>query len=497
MKKICDFLNKISQENMEENLLEMVRQGLLTFIPSNNMIGPRFLGYDGHNVLLITIVTETTIDSKYAVTPLRSCMEFVIDETSFDDTDIEVSDTYGIVVGDEILPQEEPIDWDSEDIHRFYHQDTNQLYFNLATQCLMSCNIRGNTITKRDRLAEILLNAIPQPDVPGGRKVPEDAELIEMPVITATIKTSRNGDIVNRETTAATSCDSQEAFLQGIVGMEDFKQNIARMEAYVQFTSQVRYSTSRHKPRLDRLPKPSLIYIFLGDSGTGKTTVARQMGRKLKEMGLLSKGHCVEVQRENLVGNCYGDEERLTIQALDESKGGVLFLDEAYRCFKGNKDPKDPGQHILETLMRAFNDDDRCIILAGYRDEMLETLNVNPGFRNRIDDNNIVEFVTPDDDTLMSIAQEYLHTMGMEMDSIAQTELRKFISTNRTQKGRNFGNARFVIKTIDDMIYQHAWNMANTAPSGNPTELYTLHSQDIINREYLSSHKNSRPRIGF
>lgn len=208
-----------------------------------------------------------------------------------------------------------------------------------------------------------------------------------------------------------TDFENSLSFLDDMVGMEHVKEKLLRLGRYAQWKKKleiVGIDTSV-------FPQPNLTFMFLGSPGTGKTTVAKQMGKILKSIGLLSYDHVNEYRREDLVGQNYGAEEQNTKEALNESAGGVFFLDEAYQCFKQSVDKRDPGYHILETIMQHFDKPDRCIIMAGYKEEMIELFKVNPGFRSRIPDENIIEFTGPSEQMLIDVATNAFRKMSLDV----------------------------------------------------------------------------------
>ncbi|MBN2747675.1 MAG: AAA family ATPase, partial [Bacteroidales bacterium] len=124
---------------------------------------------------------------------------------------------------------------------------------------------------------------------------------------------------------------------------------------------------------------------FLGAPGTGKTTVARLVGRIFKDLGILSSGHLIEADREKLVGQYIGHTEYKTTELINQALGGVLFIDEAYSLFKEDS-PRDFGNEALSTLIKRMEDDrsNFIVIFAGYGDETKQMIQSNPGLKSRI-----------------------------------------------------------------------------------------------------------------
>lgn len=279
------------------------------------------------------------------------------------------------------------------------------------------------------------------------------------------------------------------SFLDDMVGMEHVKQKLLRLGRYAMWKKKlevVGIDTSIY-------PEPNLTFMFLGDPGTGKTTVANHMGEILKSMGLLPYNSVHEYRREDLVGQNYGSEEQNTKEALNEAAGGVFFLDEAYQCFKQSTDKKDPGYHILETMMQFFGKTNRCIIMAGYKNEMLELFKVNPGFRSRIPDENIIEFTGPSEQLLNDVANNGFKKMQFSLTPEAQQILQQHIHDMWCNKDKDFGNARVIRQLTEAVVINHANRIMTTAESDD----FIINETDI--RQSIPQIKKTptQPHIGF
>ncbi|MCQ2074658.1 MAG: AAA family ATPase [Bacteroidaceae bacterium] len=279
------------------------------------------------------------------------------------------------------------------------------------------------------------------------------------------------------------------AFLDDMVGMENVKAKLQRLG---------RYSLWRNKLEADGIdisiyPQPNLTFMFLGEPGTGKTTVARQMGKILHSIGLLTSDNVQEYRREDLVGQNYGSEENNTQAALESACGGVFFLDEAYQCFRQSSDKRDPGYHILETMMAHFGKPDRCIIMAGYKNEMMELFRVNPGFRSRIPDDNIIEFTGPTEQLLVDVATSAFDRMAFSMTPDASSMLHRHIHNLWINRDKDFGNARVMRLLADSVVINHA----NRIIMSNQTDDFTIDESDICQSLIPLPASQPRSRIGF
>lgn len=280
------------------------------------------------------------------------------------------------------------------------------------------------------------------------------------------------------------------AFLDDMVGMEHVKKKLQRLGHYALWKKKLNIEGID----TSNFPEPNLTFMFLGAPGTGKTTVAKEMGKILKSIGLLSCGMVYEYRREHLVGQNYGAEEQNTREALNETVGCVFFLDEAYQCFKQGVDKRDPGYHILETLMQSFGKPDRCIIMAGYKEEMIELFKVNPGFRSRIPDENIIEFTGPSEQMLMDVATNAFHKMSLDVAQDADATLQQHIHEMWLNKDKDFGNARVIRQLAESIVINHANRIMTT----NMCDDLTISKSDIQQSIVQPQRKSPAPtRIGF
>lgn len=237
------------------------------------------------------------------------------------------------------------------------------------------------------------------------------------------------------------------AELDDLTGLRYVKEKI------ITYDKIMRFCMLRATKGLELFHSP-LHAMFLGSPGTGKTTVARLMGKMLKKAGVLSSGHVVMKERSTLIGQYYSSEAEKTLEAIEQAQGGILFIDEAHSLFQAN-DPKDPGKFVIEALLTALADpdkDDWMLILAGYQDEMKRLFELNPGFKSRIPDSNIYTFEDFSEEELMEIAERRLEKLDFTLSSEAEETLRQRLSDDYANRDRNFGNARHVMNLIHTEI---------------------------------------------
>ena len=201
-------------------------------------------------------------------------------------------------------------------------------------------------------------------------------------------------------------------------------------------------------------PAITLHMAFIGNPGTGKTTIARILGKVYKESGLLSKGHLVEVSRADLVGKYVGHTAVMVKEAFEKAKGGVLFIDEAYSLT--NEDGGGFGQEAVETLLKLMEDnrDDIAVIVAGYPALMQDYLDANPGLRSRF------PFVIHFPDYSGAELAEIFECFCDENDIIPSRSIiqavRNHFERETVKKSRNYSNARAVRNYFERMIMNQA-----------------------------------------
>lgn len=216
--------------------------------------------------------------------------------------------------------------------------------------------------------------------------------------------------------------------------------------------------------------------VFSGNPGTGKTTVARIMGQIYHALGLLSKGHFVEVDRAGLVGPYIGHTEMITKQRLDEAKGGILFIDEAYSLKRAGDDSSDYGQIVIDILTKDMEDyrDDLVIIVAGYEEEMKKFIESNPGLNSRF--TTYLHFEDYTGEELFNIFEKFAEESEYRLDDEANKELRKYFILSDVNKFS--GNARDVRNLFNQTRKEQNKRLESIAsPSLN--DLMTIKVEDM------------------
>jgi len=201
----------------------------------------------------------------------------------------------------------------------------------------------------------------------------------------------------------------------------------------------------------------SLHMVFSGNPGTGKTTVARLMARIYHSLGILSRGHLVEVDRSGLVAGYVGQTAIKTSKVIESALGGVLFIDEAYAL--NGKSENDFGQEAIETILKAMEDhrDDLVVIVAGYDGLMDTFIHSNPGLESRF--NRFLHFDDYNIDEMMGIFRMQCKKGCYELADGAEEMIRDYIQEENTNS-ISFGNARGVRNIFEHILVNQANRLA-------------------------------------
>ena len=201
------------------------------------------------------------------------------------------------------------------------------------------------------------------------------------------------------------------------------------------------------------------ILVFSGNPGTGKTTVARIVGKVYSALGILSKGHLVEVDRSGLVAGYVGQTAIKTKEVVDRALGGVLFIDEAYTLSPENSD-KDFGQEAIDTILKAMEDhrDDFVVVVAGYATLMPRFIDSNPGLKSRF--NKYLYFEDYNGEQLFEIFQGRVERNDYTLDEAAGAAVKDHLQELYEDRDGNFGNARDVRNLFEKIVAAQADRVA-------------------------------------
>lgn len=263
--------------------------------------------------------------------------------------------------------------------------------------------------------------------------------------------------------------------LDDLTGLESVKQEIHDLVSMLEI-SRLREKYNLHVPQISRH------MVFTGNPGTGKTTVARILGKIYKELGLLEKGQLIETDRSGLVAGYIGQTAIQTQDKIKKALGGILFIDEAYALSK--QSANDFGQEAIDTLLKAMEDnrDNLVVIAAGYPDEMERFLDSNPGLRSRF--GKVIRFEDYDEKELMSILRDMTKKADYVLDAKAIQALEKHFEDIEKNPPKNFGNGRYVRNLLEKaMLHQARRLMNKTIPeaTGMPDkdDLVLLKKEDF------------------
>lgn len=267
--------------------------------------------------------------------------------------------------------------------------------------------------------------------------------------------------------------------------LEDIIQELEQMIGLTQVKSELKELIDFAKVaalRFERdlpLSDINLHMVFSGPPGTGKTEVARKVGRMLKAIGLLKRGHCVEVDRAQLVAGFVGQTATLVTEKVKDALDGVLFIDEAYTL---TAQGKDFGQEAIDTLLKLMEDHrgQLVVIAAGYTEEMRRFVDSNPGLKSRF--SRFIEFVPYSAEELLEIFRRMVAERGYGLTGDAEDLARRAIAELRRRADeRTFANARVMRQLVEDLLPVQAWRLS-TQPDLEQLpdrDLQTLTVEDV------------------
>ncbi|MEO0949507.1 MAG: AAA family ATPase, partial [Cyanobacteria bacterium J06641_5] len=263
--------------------------------------------------------------------------------------------------------------------------------------------------------------------------------------------------------------------LGSLIGLDGAKQTILELRNVAKIA----------KMRRDAgLKTPAITHhlVFTGNPGTGKTTVARILGQIYKDLGILSKGHFVEVDRSNLVAEHVGQTAPKTATVVESALGGVLFIDEAYSLVSVGSS-NDFGREAIATLLKMMEDcrEDLVVIVAGYKDEMARFIESNPGLKSRF--SKSIHFADYSVDELAEIFTMRCECEGYILSQAAFVKVRELLKCFEDRIGE-LGNGRF-IRNIFDRCFAAQCNRLAQQETVSKEDLMAIEADDIPTPEDL------------
>ena len=245
--------------------------------------------------------------------------------------------------------------------------------------------------------------------------------------------------------------DELMAQLDSLVGLDDVKKDIKNLMNLVKV---------RRLRKENGLPIPpmSLHMVFMGNPGTGKTTVARIISGLYAAIGVLEKGQLIEVDRSGLVAGYVGQTALKTQEVIKSALGGVLFIDEAYSLASGGEN--DFGREAIETILKAMEDhrDELIVVVAGYDGPMEKFINSNPGLQSRF--NKYFYFPDYNGEQLLHIFKGQCKKNGYALTEEAEAEANAMFEELYENRGENFGNGRDVRNVFEDTVVRQSNRVA-------------------------------------
>jgi len=261
--------------------------------------------------------------------------------------------------------------------------------------------------------------------------------------------------------------------LNELIGLNQVKHEITTL------INTVKINKLREEKELKQSPL-SLHLVFSGNPGTGKTTVARILGEIYRSLGILSKGHLIETDRAGLVAGCVGQTAIKTKEVIDNAKGGILFIDEAYSLSPQDAGT-DFGPEAIETLLKAMEDyrDDFIVIVAGYPDLMKNFLKSNPGLQSRF--NTFINFEDYTLHELLEIFTSLCKQHNYIVETGAINTLNGIFENIYSQKDESYANGRTVRNFFEKSIKRQANRLANNSTISKK-DLQTLVTEDFFDK---------------
>jgi len=277
---------------------------------------------------------------------------------------------------------------------------------------------------------------------------------------------------------------SLEEMLDSVVGLENVKDTVRQLETYAVFRKEAQ-ALGRE------MPSANMHMLFLGNPGTGKTTMARIISSLLFKIGIIRQNKCLEVTAKDLIAGYVGQTDKRTAEVIHKAIGGILFIDEAYALAEGAETGGSFSKEAVAELVKAMEDykDELIVIFAGYEREMADFVELNSGLTSRIGYTFHFDDYTTDE--LLEIFRRMAKSSGFSWRGQRfELRLREIFDYHR--RFRNFGNGRFVAELLQRTIIKHA--AAGAAGDLPESHRFLLRAADLPTRQELRDVTNWEPQ---
>ena len=260
------------------------------------------------------------------------------------------------------------------------------------------------------------------------------------------------------------------AELDSLVGLQPVKDEVRRLVATV------RANKLRAEKGLENNVTMSYNFVFTGNPGTGKTTVARILGKAFRALGVLERANFVETDRSGLVAKYEGQTAAKTNKLIDSAAGGILFIDEAYQLNQGENDQY--GAEAVATLLKRMEDarGSMVVIIAGYKEEMKRFMAINSGLESRF--NRTVEFPDYSAKELAEVYRSMAKKAKYRLSDDTERWLLPYISMLTEKRDKNFGNARWARNLFEKSVERQSLRVTEL-PDPSAEELVTIRLKDL------------------
>ncbi len=260
-------------------------------------------------------------------------------------------------------------------------------------------------------------------------------------------------------------CNSCKRKLNKLIGLEEVKEIVNKLINYLLFIKETKGFLN-----VDLL---NLNMVFRGNPGTGKTTVARIIANMLYELGFVKSNTVLEVTPNDFIAGYIGQTGIKTQEVIQRAKGGVIFIDEAY-SFNTDSDYKGYSDDAIVEILKEMESKNTVFIFAGYKEEMDDFLELNPGLKSRIGYD--IEFNDYSLEELSIMLFYKLKISGFKLSRSAAEEIKKIIENNKKMK--HFGNGRMIDNLYNQLVFEHASNINDL---NNKEEVIAIKKKSVLN----------------